>query len=39
MTFYTYILFSEARNRDYIGSCEDLAIRLARHNAGAPPFN
>ena len=33
----TYILYSETRDRYYIGSCADLQIRLSRHNAGATP--
>jgi len=33
--FYLYILQSEKNGRFYIGSCEDVKARLARHNAGA----
>ena len=33
--FYTYILYSEKFDRYYIGHCEDLQARLARHNNGA----
>lgn len=33
--FYLYILQSEKNGRFYIGSCEDIDARLARHNAGA----
>ena len=37
MPYYTYILYSESKDSFYIGSCEDLNIRLKRHNAGATP--
>ena len=30
--FYCYVLPSEKTGRRYIGSCEDLAHRLYRHN-------
>jgi putative endonuclease len=33
--FYTYILLSEKTKKYYIGSCENISNRLARHNAGA----
>ena len=32
MQYYTYILYSANFNRYYIGHCEDLTLRLARHN-------
>ena len=32
--FYVYVLRSEKTGRRYVGSCEDLENRLARHNAG-----
>ena len=32
--FYTYILKSEKDGRYYYGSCEDLNLRLTRHNSG-----
>jgi len=34
MPFYVYILKSTTYNKRYIGSCEDLRIRLKRHNTG-----
>ena len=34
MPFYTYVLYSEARNRYYVGSTFDLQIRLSQHNSG-----
>ncbi|NDC41682.1 MAG: hypothetical protein EBZ77_09055, partial [Chitinophagia bacterium] len=34
MPFFTYILKSETHQRRYIGSCEDLDIRLKKHNDG-----
>jgi putative endonuclease len=37
MKYYTYILYSKTRDRYYIGSCENVTIRLVRHNAGATP--
>jgi putative endonuclease len=32
--FYVYVLRSSKTGRRYIGSCENLADRLRRHNAG-----
>ncbi len=32
--FCTYVLKSEQSQRRYVGSCADLAKRVARHNAG-----
>ena len=32
--FYAYVLRSEQTGRLYKGSCEDLDVRLKRHNAG-----
>ena len=34
VVFYTYILKSVKDGRYYYGSCEDLDIRLAKHNSG-----
>ncbi|MDD5362225.1 MAG: GIY-YIG nuclease family protein [Ignavibacteria bacterium] len=34
MPFYTYILKSKIKDKYYIGSCEDLSLRLERHNSG-----
>jgi len=34
MPFYVYILKSANYDRRYIGSCEDINIRLKRHNSG-----
>lgn len=34
MPYFTYILKSEKNNDIYIGSCENVLIRLNRHNAG-----
>ena len=34
---YTYILFSDKTQKFYIGSCENMDSRLARHNTGATP--
>jgi len=35
MPHLVYILFSQSRDRYYIGSCTDVEQRLIRHNAGA----
>jgi putative endonuclease len=35
MQHFVYILYSESRDRYYIGSCADVVQRLIRHNAGA----
>ncbi|MDO8929395.1 MAG: GIY-YIG nuclease family protein [Bacteroidota bacterium] len=35
MEHFIYILYSETRDRYYIGSCADVNERLIRHNAGA----
>jgi putative endonuclease len=32
--YQVYVLRSEKTGRRYVGSCEDLADRLRRHNAG-----
>jgi putative endonuclease len=32
MQYHTYILYSVNFNRYYIGHCEDLTLRLVRHN-------
>jgi putative endonuclease len=32
--FYCYVLRSQKSGRRYIGSCENLAERIRRHNAG-----
>src|SRR5881296_745176 len=32
--FYCYVLRSQKTGRRYVGSCENLAVRLRRHNAG-----
>ena len=34
MPFITYIIYSEKLDRYYIGSCEDIIVRLERHNMG-----
>ena len=34
MAFYVYVLKSQIFDRHYIGSCENLDVRLKRHNAG-----
>ena len=35
MSHFIYLLYSETRDRYYIGSCADVNERLIRHNAGA----
>ena len=37
MPYFTYILESQMNGRYYVGSCEDVAVRLKRHNDGATP--
>ncbi|MBT3169314.1 MAG: GIY-YIG nuclease family protein [Candidatus Cloacimonetes bacterium] len=32
--YYTYILYSEHKDKYYVGYTHDIALRLARHNAG-----
>jgi putative endonuclease len=34
MPFFVYVLRSEKTGRRYVGSCEDVAWRLERHNRG-----
>ena len=34
MPFITYIIYSEKIDRYYVGSCEDIVVRLQRHNQG-----
>ncbi len=34
MQHTVYIIYSESLNKYYTGSCEDLSIRIAQHNAG-----
>ena len=35
--YFVYILYSQYKDRYYIGSCSNLHTRLDRHNAGATP--
>ncbi|WP_462318584.1 GIY-YIG nuclease family protein [Marinilabilia sp.] len=37
MTHFVYILYSENKDRYYVGSSSDVETRLQRHNAGATP--
>ncbi len=32
--FYSYILQSQKHGKYYIGSCEDLSVRVKKHNGG-----
>ena len=34
MPYFVYVLISEKNGRAYIGSCEDVSVRLSRHNGG-----
>ena len=34
MHYFVYILKSTVADRRYIGSCEDIDVRLKRHNSG-----
>ncbi len=35
--FYLYIIQSEKTGKYYIGSCENIEVRLNRHNQGTTP--
>ena len=35
--YFVYILYSQSKNRYYIGSSANVLARLERHNAGATP--
>ena len=35
--YYVYILYSVAFDRYYVGQCEDVVLRLKRHNGRAVP--
>ena len=35
--YFVYILYSKNFDRYYVGHCENMAIRLARHNARSVP--
>ncbi|MEI7627461.1 MAG: GIY-YIG nuclease family protein [Bacteroidota bacterium] len=34
MPFFVYILYSSKNDKYYIGSCEDITVRLSQHNTG-----
>lgn len=34
MSFFVYILHSSKNYKYYVGSCEDITIRLNQHNSG-----
>ena len=36
--FCVYIIYSETRDRFYVGSCEDLQKRIADHNSGRSTY-
>ncbi|MBO3699530.1 GIY-YIG nuclease family protein [Roseivirga sp. E12] len=36
--FYVYIIYSETRDRYYVGSCDNLTNRLVDHNAGRSTY-
>ena len=35
MPYFVYIIYSNSRDRYYIGSAENIELRLKRHNDGA----
>ena len=35
--YHIYILYSKNFDRYYVGQCEDISIRLQRHNSGSVP--
>jgi putative endonuclease len=37
MSFYVYILYSQSKDKYYIGFTHDISTRLFKHNAGATP--
>ena len=37
MKYYIYIIYSEKRDRYYIGYCSEIETRLSKHNYGATP--
>ena len=36
--FTVYVLWSEKLQKRYVGSCEDLRIRIMQHNSGESKF-
>ena len=34
MSFYVYILYSPSKDKYYVGSCEDMDVRIVQHNSG-----
>ncbi|MBE9668638.1 GIY-YIG nuclease family protein [Mucilaginibacter boryungensis] len=38
MMYFVYILYSISKNKYYVGSCEDIAKRLAKHNTNHAGF-
>lgn len=34
MSYCVYMLYSESVDKYYVGSCEDIGVRLAQHNSG-----
>ncbi|GAB5524077.1 MAG: hypothetical protein Roseis2KO_19490 [Roseivirga sp.] len=36
--FYVYIIYSEGRDRYYVGSCDQLDRRISDHNAGRSKY-
>ena len=36
--FYVYILYSNRRDRYYVGSCDNLEKRIVDHNSGRSPY-
>ena len=38
MSYSVYILYSEAISKFYIGSCQNLEVRLKQHNSGYSRF-
>ncbi len=35
MSFFTYIIYSDSKNKYYVGYTQDIEIRVAKHNNGA----
>jgi putative endonuclease len=36
--YFTYVLWSEKLQKRYVGSCENINIRLRQHNSGQSKF-
>ncbi len=37
MSFFTYIIYSDSKNKYYVGYTQDIETRVCKHNNGATP--